>query len=158
MLGYLGAARPTAAEASWTRPCGTCCRPPSWTPPHPRRSSCSATSTGCAPLRYDRAAARYQAYLAIDDQAPRVLYKLGFVRYNGRPARGGDRRAAQGARARRAVRRSGIRPRPLPARRAAPGRRRAVRSSRRSRIQPALLPAREELAELYGALGRTDER
>ncbi len=28
-------------------------------------------------LRYDRAAARYQAYLAIDDQSPRVLYKFG---------------------------------------------------------------------------------
>src|SRR5436190_1891957 len=40
-------------------------------------------------LRYDRAAARYQAYLAIDDQSPRVLYKLGLVRYRaGQPADG----------------------------------------------------------------------
>ena len=40
-------------------------------------------------LRYDRAAARYQAYLAIDDQSPRVLYKLGLVRYRaGQPGDG----------------------------------------------------------------------
>ena len=65
-------------------------------------------------LRYDRAAARYQAYLAIDDQSPRVLYKLGLVRYRaGQPAEG-DRRASKGAHARPAVRRSGIRARPLP--------------------------------------------
>ena len=68
-------------------------------------------------LRYDRAAARYQAYLAIDDQSPRVLYKLGLVRYRAGAARRGDRRASKGAHAQPALRRSGIRPRPLPPRR-----------------------------------------
>ena len=34
-------------------------------------------------LRYDRAAARYDAYLALDDQSPRVLYKLALARYRG---------------------------------------------------------------------------
>ena len=65
-------------------------------------------------LRYDRAAARYQAYLAIDDQSPRVLYKLGLAHYRaGQPA-DGVAGAAQGARARSALRRGAIPARALP--------------------------------------------
>jgi tetratricopeptide (TPR) repeat protein len=33
--------------------------------------------------RYDRAAARYEAFLTIDDSAPRIYYKLGLARYRG---------------------------------------------------------------------------
>jgi tetratricopeptide (TPR) repeat protein len=33
--------------------------------------------------RYDRAAARYEAFLALDDSAPRLHYKLGLARYRG---------------------------------------------------------------------------
>jgi tetratricopeptide (TPR) repeat protein len=37
--------------------------------------------------RHDRAAARYEAYLALDDRAPRIWYKLGLARYrHGEPA------------------------------------------------------------------------
>ncbi len=109
-------------------------------------------------LRYDRAAARYQAYLALDDQSPRVLYKLGLARYRaGQPAEG-DRRASKGARARPALRRSGLPARPLPAGRRSGMPRRSRALNRAVDLTPALLPAREELADLYGRLGRVDER
>ncbi len=108
-------------------------------------------------LRYDRAAARYQAYLGIDDQSPRVLYKLGLVRYRaGEPAEGVavlrkalalDPRSAEAhyvlGLCLRDIRRNGE----------------ALSALTRSvDLAPALLPAREELAELYGRLGRVDER
>jgi tetratricopeptide (TPR) repeat protein len=107
-------------------------------------------------LRYDRAAARYQAYLAIDDQSPRVLYKLGLVRYRaGQPAEGVavlrkaltlDPRFAEaeyvlGLCLRDVHRNSEA----------------LAALTRAVDLTPALLPAREELAELYGRLGRVDE-
>jgi tetratricopeptide (TPR) repeat protein len=108
-------------------------------------------------LRYDRAAARYQAYLGIDDQSPRVLYKLGLVRYRaGEPAEGVavlrkalalDPRSAEAhyvlGLCLRDIRRNGEALSAL---------------TRAVDLAPALLPAREELAELYGRLGRVDER
>jgi tetratricopeptide (TPR) repeat protein len=107
-------------------------------------------------LRYDRAAARYQAYLAIDDQSPRVLYKLGLVRYRaGQPAEGVVvlRKALtlnpRFAEARYVL---GLCLRDV--------RRNAEALSALTRAvddAPTLLPAREELAELYGRLGRVDE-
>jgi tetratricopeptide (TPR) repeat protein len=107
-------------------------------------------------LRYDRAAARYQAYLAIDDQSPRVLYKLGLVRYRaGQPAEGAVvlRKAltlnSRFAEARYVL---GLCLRDV--------RRNAEALSALTRAvddAPTLLPAREELAELYGRLGRVDE-
>jgi tetratricopeptide (TPR) repeat protein len=107
-------------------------------------------------LRYDRAAARYQAYLAIDDQSPRVLYKLGLVRYRaGQPAEGAVvlRKALtlnpRFAEARYVL---GLCLRDV--------RRNAEALSALTRAvddAPTLLPAREELAELYGRLGRVDE-
>ena len=73
-----------------------------------------------------------------------------------RPARRGDRRAAQGARARPALRRSVLPARPLPPRRrAGTPRPLACPEARAVELAPALLPAREELAELYGRLGRS---
>src|SRR5262249_19947106 len=108
-------------------------------------------------LRYDRAADRYRAYLALDDQSPRVLYKLALVQYRaGRPA---DAIAAL----RRAItfddrfaeahyllglclreeRKAGE----------------ALTALKKSiEIAPTLLAAREELAELYGRLGRQEDR
>ena len=108
-------------------------------------------------LRYDRAAARYQAYLAIDDQSPRVLYKLGLVRY----------RAAQPAEGIAALRKAlaldprfaeayylmGLCLRDVRRSSEAPAAREGAME-----LAPALLPAREELAELYGRLGQVDER
>jgi tetratricopeptide (TPR) repeat protein len=108
-------------------------------------------------LRYDRAASRYDAYLALDDQSPRVLYKLALVRYRARqPAaaiealqkalklkdRFGEAEYLLGLCLRDLRRNS----------EALTALRRAIDDA------PALLPAREELAELYGRLGRTDDR
>ena len=108
-------------------------------------------------FRYDRAAARYQAYLAIDDQSPRVLYKLALVRYRaGQPAEGAAalRKAlAITPRFAEAEYVLGLCLRDL--------RRNAEALSALTQavdLAPTLLPAREELAELYGRLGRTDER
>jgi tetratricopeptide (TPR) repeat protein len=107
-------------------------------------------------LRYDRAAARYQAYLAIDDQSPRVLYKLGLVRY----------RAAQPVEGITALRKAlTLSPRFAEAQYLLGLCLRDVRRNgealsvlaRAVEFAPTLLPAREELAELYGRLGRTDE-
>jgi tetratricopeptide (TPR) repeat protein len=108
-------------------------------------------------LRYDRAAARYQAYLAIDDQSPRVLYKLGLVRYRaGQPSEGIPvlRRALT------------LDPRfpeahyvlGLCLRDARQNTDAQVSLKHAIELAPALLPAREELAELYGRVGRNDER
>ena len=107
-------------------------------------------------LRYDRAAARYQAYLAIDDQSPRVLYKLGLVRYRaGQPAEGV------------AVLRKALTLNPrfaeaeyvlgLCLRDVHRNAEALAALTRAVDLTPALLPAREELAELYGRLGRVDE-
>ena len=107
-------------------------------------------------LRYDRAAARYQAYLAIDDQSPRVLYKLGLVRYRaGQPAEG------------IAVLRKALTLNPrfaeaeyvlgLCLRDVHRNAEALAALTRAVDLTPALLPAREELAELYGRLGRVDE-
>jgi tetratricopeptide (TPR) repeat protein len=107
-------------------------------------------------LRYDRAAARYQAYLAIDDQSSRVLYKLGLVRY----------RAGQSAEGIAALRKAlAINPRFAEAYYLMglclrDGRRNGealAALSKAVELAPTLLPAREELAELYGRLGQVDE-
>jgi tetratricopeptide (TPR) repeat protein len=108
-------------------------------------------------LRYDRAGARYQAYLAIDDQSPRVLYKLGLVRYRaGEPAEGipALRRALSlNPRFAEAHYVLGLCLRDLHQNAEA-----LAALTRAVDLAPALLPAREELAELYGRLGRVDER
>ena len=107
-------------------------------------------------LRYDRAAARYQAYLAIDDQSPRVLYKLGLVRYRaGQPAEGIAvlRKALTlNPRFAEAEYVLGLCLRDVHRNAEALG-----ALTRAVDLTPALLPAREELAELYGRLGRVDE-
>lgn len=106
--------------------------------------------------RYDRAAARYQAYLSIDDQSPRVLYKLGHVLY----------RAGQPAEAIAALRKAlAITPSFAEASYVLGL---CLRETRRHSealaafsaavaLQPTLLHAREELADLYERLGKADE-
>ena len=108
-------------------------------------------------LRYDRAADRYRAYLALDDQAPRVLYKLALVQYRtGRPADavGALRRAtALNERFAEAYYLLGLclRDERKPDE--------ALASLKKSiELAPTLLAAREELAELYGRLGRQEDR
>jgi tetratricopeptide (TPR) repeat protein len=107
--------------------------------------------------RFARAADQYGEYVQLDDQSPRVLYKLAFARYRaGRPVRCID-----------AVRRS-----LLLEDRFAEGHyllglclRDAQRADealaaldRAVALAPTMLAAREELADLYGNLGRNDAR
>jgi tetratricopeptide (TPR) repeat protein len=107
--------------------------------------------------RYDRAAERYQAYVDLDDQSPRVLYKLGLAHYTaGQPAQAV--RALQQAtvlndRFAEAFYLLGLCYRDLQKPRESL---RALEAS--VRFAPALLQAREELADLYGRLGRRESR
>jgi superkiller protein 3 len=109
------------------------------------------------PPRYLSAAERYEAYIRLDNKAPRVLYKLGYARYN-------DGHVAEAIEALHGAllldpgsaeayyllglcERDALHPEL------------ARQSLERSiELQPALLHAREELADLYGAMGRTDAR
>jgi len=107
--------------------------------------------------RYARAAERYYDYIRIDDRAPRVLYKLAYARYNdGRPADAVDplqKALALDDRFAEAYYLLGLCLREAQRPDAA---RAALEHS--IAIQPAMLHAREELADLYGALGRTENR
>ena len=109
------------------------------------------------PHRYGSAAERFQAYVQLDNQAPRVLYKLAFARYHeGHAAQAIDalqRAIALDERFAEAFYLLGLCQRDmqqLDAARAA--------LERSIELQPALLHAREQLADLYGVLGRTDAR
>jgi predicted Zn-dependent protease len=109
------------------------------------------------PHRYPSAAGRYEAYIRLDNRAPRVLYKLAFARYNdGHPVEAVDalhaalaiddhfaeayyllglcERDAQHPDASRAALEHSI------------------------ALQPALLHAREQLADLDAATGQTEDR
>jgi tetratricopeptide (TPR) repeat protein len=108
-------------------------------------------------LRYDRAAARYEAYLNIDDQSPRVLYKLALARYRAGQALAGiealRRAIALNDRLAEAHYLLGLCLRDIRKNDAA-----LAELRRAIQLAPALLPAREELAELYGRLGRAEDR
>ena len=107
--------------------------------------------------RFPEAADRYRAYIRIDDRAPRVLYKLAYAEYNAGRAAAAidplqkalalDDRLAEGyyllGLCQHALQR------PEPARAAL---------ERALTIQPTLFRAREELADLYGAQGKTEKR
>jgi len=109
------------------------------------------------PHRYGSAAERFQAYVRLDNRAPRVLYKLAFAQYNdghGVEAIEALQRAiALDDRFAEAYYLLGLCQRDAQH----PDLARAA-LERSIELQPALLHAREELADLYGALGRTDSR
>jgi tetratricopeptide (TPR) repeat protein len=109
------------------------------------------------PHRYSSAAEHYEAYVRIDNRAPRVLYKLAFARYNdGHVSEAIDALHASlalDARSAEAHYLLGLCERD--AQHAAAARESFARSSE---LQPALLRAREELADVDATLGRTDER
>ncbi|HSK10994.1 MAG TPA: tetratricopeptide repeat protein [Vicinamibacterales bacterium] len=103
--------------------------------------------------RYTRASESYEAYLRLDDQSPRVLYKLGLMRLRqGQPAAALPALKAALAlddRLAEAAYLLGVCERALghPAD--------AVAALERAvRVSPNLVAAREELAELYGAVRR----
>jgi tetratricopeptide (TPR) repeat protein len=107
--------------------------------------------------RYPAAAARYRDYVALDDRAPRVLYKMAFAQYHADHAAEAidalDKAVAQDDRFAEAYYLLGLCLRDvhrLDEARAA--------LEQAVAIQPALLAAREELADLYGSLSRTDDR
>jgi tetratricopeptide (TPR) repeat protein len=110
-----------------------------------------------AMARYTRAAEHYQAYLALDEQSPRLLYKLGLARYQS-----GDAAAAIDA-LRNAIKLDdqfaeahyliGL------CLREAKQRKDAVAALERAvALAPAMIKAREELADLYKTVGRVDDR
>lgn len=110
-----------------------------------------------AQKHFPAAADRYRAYVRIDDRAPRVLYKLAYAEYNaGRPAAAIDplqKALGMADRLAEGYYLLGLCQRALshnePARSA---------FERALTIQPTLFRAREELADLYGAQGRTERR
>jgi tetratricopeptide (TPR) repeat protein len=109
------------------------------------------------PHRYGSAGDRYREYVALDNRAPRVLYKLAFARYHeGRTAEAID--ALQRATAMEADLAEAYYLLGLCHRQARnPGAAREA-LAKAVKLQPTLLAAREELAELLGTLGRTDAR
>ena len=107
--------------------------------------------------RYDRAAERFETYLRIDDQSPRILYRLALSRYHAGNAQGAIEALrsalALDARFAQAHYLMGLcfeaLEKPDQARRSL---HRAVE------LSPALLDAREELAELHRRTSRGEER
>jgi tetratricopeptide (TPR) repeat protein len=110
-----------------------------------------------AERHYASAADRYRAYVRIDDRAPRVLYKLAYAEYNaGRPAAALDplqKALAMNDRLAEGYYLLGVCQRAL--QRTGPA---LMAFERALTIQPTLFRAREELADLYGAEGKTDKR
>jgi tetratricopeptide (TPR) repeat protein len=110
------------------------------------------------PHRYAAAAERYQEYVKLDNRAPRVLYKLAFARYNEGHHHAQAIEAVQKAiaiedRFAEAHYLLGLCHRDAQHLEAA---REAL--TRAIALQPTLLQAREELADLFGAMGLTDQR
>jgi tetratricopeptide (TPR) repeat protein len=109
------------------------------------------------PHRYNAAAERFLEYVKLDNRAPRVLYKLAFARYNnGQLVEAIDalqRALALDDRFAEAYYLLGLCQRDAQHPEAA-----RAALARSIDLQPTLLHAREELADLYGALGRTDNR
>jgi tetratricopeptide (TPR) repeat protein len=108
-------------------------------------------------LRYDRAIDEYQRYIALDDRSPRVLYKLALAQYSARrprPAVAALQKAiAIDDRFAEAYYLLGLCYRDLQRR---DDSLRALTTS--VKLAPAMVHAREELADLYGRLGRVDAR
>ena len=109
------------------------------------------------PHRYSAAADRFEAYVKLDNRAPRVLYKLAFARYNDGHAveaiNALERAIALDERFAEAYYLLGLCQRDAQQLDAA-----RISLERSIALQPALAHAREQLADLYGALGRADSR
>jgi tetratricopeptide (TPR) repeat protein len=108
-------------------------------------------------LRYDRAVDEYQRYIGLDDRSPRVLYKLALAQYSARrprPAVAALQKAiAIDDRFAEAHYLLGLCFRDLQKRDE------ALRALEQSvKLAPAMVQAREELADLYGRMGRTEAR
>ena len=156
----LPAARAAVPRSSIRRPTprsATCAGRPSSIRSHRGRSSCSATST--TPCSATTAPpSDYQEYVELDDRSPRVLYKLALAHYR----RGGPNARIDALQKAIAIDDGfaeayyllGLCYRDTQHR----DRRARVRCRRSVALAPALVHAREELADLYGRLGRTDER
>ena len=97
------------------------------------------------------AAAPYRAYLALDDRAPRVLYKLGLALYRSGDAAGAADAARRALATGRAARRGASTARRDGDRRGPARRRGAGRSTRAIELQPAVGATRSALADLYEA-------
>ena len=147
---------PTAVATSSRRLSGICGRRPRIDPgaPRPRELlgdvnyAAAPLSAGRRPLSGVRRPRRSIAARALQAGAGALPGRTAHARHRG---------AAEGGRHRRGVRGSPLPDGPLPARRAA-SRAGARRPCRRAiALAPALLQAREELADLYGRLGRTEE-
>jgi tetratricopeptide (TPR) repeat protein len=106
--------------------------------------------------RFIPAIEHYQAYVDLDDRSPRVLYKLGLARYRaGQPALGIDalkKAIAIDDRFAEAYYLLGLCQRDVQKTNDA-----LVSLHRALALAPAMIQAREELAYLYGRLGRSDE-
>ena len=150
--------RPTAGGERSPRRFGTCGGRPKSTPRPPAPSKSWATPTW--PTRRTataRAAERFEAYVKLDTRAPRVLYKLAFARYNDghvpdaidalQRAIALDDRFAEAYYLLGLCQRDAQHPDLA---------RLALEKS--IELQTGLLHAREELADLYGVMGRTDDR
>lgn len=108
-------------------------------------------------LRYDRAVEQYQRYIELDDRSPRVLYKLALAQYSAgrpRPAVSALQKAVViDDRFAEAYYLLGLCFRDLQKRSDSL---RALETS--VRLAPAMIHGREELADLYGRIGRVDDR
>ena len=107
--------------------------------------------------RFGRAAERYQRYIELDDRSPRVLYKLGLALYSGRRPGAAiaalEKAIAIDERFAEAFYLLGL------CFRDTNRRDRSLHALEASvRLAPAMVHAREELADLYGRLGRIDDR
>jgi tetratricopeptide (TPR) repeat protein len=107
--------------------------------------------------RFDRAAERYGEYIALDDSSHRLFYKLGLAQY----------RAAQPAACVASLKRAlAIEAQFAEAhyvlglclRESQKPREALIALQRSIELAPAMLQAREELADVYGRLGRADDR
>ncbi len=106
--------------------------------------------------RFPPAADHYQAYVDLDDRSPRALYKLALARYRaGQPALGIE--ALQKAVAIQENFAEGFYLMGLCLRDAQRPSEALVSLQKAIALSPTLLSAREELADLYGRLGRTED-
>jgi tetratricopeptide (TPR) repeat protein len=107
--------------------------------------------------RYDRAAEEYQKYIDLDDRSPRILYKLALSNYSARrPERAVvalQKAIAIDDRFAEAYYLLGL------CYRDTQNREGAIKALETSvALAPAMVHAREELADLYGRMGRTSQR